>query len=365
MILITGTAGFIGFHLAQRLVREGEQVVGLDIINNYYDLRVKYGRLAEAGIAQERITYGELVQSTTQPNYRFIQLDMTDREKLFALFEAQQFTTVVNLAAQAGVRYSLENPQAYIDSNIIGFMNILEGCRHFGVKHLVYASSSSVYGLNTRQPLSTSDNVDHPMSLYAASKKSNELMAHTYSHLFGLATTGMRFFTAYGPWGRPDMALFLFTEAILKGEPIKVFNHGKMVRDFTYVDDVVEGIVRIIANPPRGNATWNGDAPDVSTSSAPYKVYNIGNNNPVMLMEFINEIENQLGREATKVMMDLQPGDVPATYANVEDLMEDLGYKPETDVRYGIRQFLDWYRAFYGVEQTAGGDAGAKFTTKG
>ena len=359
MILITGTAGFIGFHLAQRLLKDGEEVVGLDVINDYYDLRVKYGRLMQAGISEAQIEYGKLVASATQPNYRFIQLDMTDREGLNKLFSEEKFDTVVNLAAQAGVRYSLENPQAYIDSNIIGFTNILEGCRHHQVKHLVYASSSSVYGLNTRQPLSTSDNVDHPMSLYAASKKSNELMAHTYSHLFGLPTTGMRFFTAYGPWGRPDMALFLFTEAILKGEPIKVFNHGKMVRDFTYVDDVVEGIKRIIANPPAGNPLWDGDAPDVSTSTAPYKVYNIGNNSPVTLMEFISEIEKQLGRKAEKIMMDLQPGDVPATYANVEDLMRDLDYKPETKVSYGIRQFLEWYRAFYGVDVEVDADAGA------
>ena len=359
MILVTGTAGFIGFHLAQRLVRDGEEVVGLDVINDYYDLRVKYGRLAEAGIAKEDIELGQLVRSKTRPNYRFIQLDMTDREGVNRLFANEQFDTVVNLAAQAGVRYSLENPQAYIDSNIIGFTNILEGCRHHKVKHLVYASSSSVYGLNTRQPLSTSDNVDHPMSLYAASKKSNELMAHTYSHLFGLATTGMRFFTAYGPWGRPDMALFLFTQAILKGEPIKVFNHGNMVRDFTYVDDVVEGIVRIIAHPPRGNRAWDGGAPDVSTSPAPYKVYNIGNNNPVTLLDFITEIEHQLGTKAKKIMMDIQPGDVPATYANVQDLMDDLGYKPETNIHQGIRQFLNWYREFYGYTQEVSADVAA------
>ena len=364
MILITGTAGFIGFHLARRLVRDGEQVVGLDVINDYYDLRVKYGRLAEAGIARDRVKYGELVQSTTQPNYRFIQLDMTDREGVNKLFAEQQFTTVVNLAAQAGVRYSLVNPQAYIDSNIIGFTNILEACRHTGVKHLAYASSSSVYGLNTRMPLSTSDNVDHPISLYAASKKSNELMAHTYSHLFGLATTGLRFFTVYGPWGRPDMALFLFTEAILKGEPIKVFNHGNMVRDFTYVDDIVEGIKRVIDTPPQGKAAWSGDSPDPSTSRAPYKVYNIGNNNPVKLMDFVAAIEEELGIKAEKILMDIQPGDVPATYANVQDLMDDLGYKPETDVHYGIRQFLDWYRDFYDVEVAAGGDAGATENTK-
>lgn len=356
MILITGTAGFIGFHLAQRLLSDGKEVVGLDIINDYYDLEVKYSRLAEAGIDRQQIEYGKPVQSTTQPGYRFVQLDMTDRDGLNALFDRERFTTVVNLAAQAGVRYSLINPQAYIDSNIIGFTNILEACRHYSVKHLAYASSSSVYGLNEKMPLSTSDNVDHPISLYAASKKSNELMAHTYSHLFGLATTGLRFFTVYGPWGRPDMALFLFTEAILKGEPIKVFNHGNMVRDFTYVDDIVEGISRVIANPPKGNPSWTGHSPDPSTSKGPYKIYNIGNNDPVKLMDFVSAIEEELGRKADKIMMDLQPGDVPATYANVEDLMNDLGYKPETPIREGIRNFLDWYRSYYDY---VGADAGA------
>ena len=350
MILITGTGGFIGFHLAQRLLRDGEEVVGLDVLNEYYDVNVKYDRLKEAGIPRERIEYGKLVQSTTQPGYRFIQLDMTDREGVNKLFEQERFASVVNLAAQAGVRYSLVNPQAYIDSNIIGFTNILEACRHSRVKHLAYASSSSVYGLNERMPLSTNDNVDHPISLYAASKKSNELMAHTYSHLFGLATTGLRFFTVYGPWGRPDMALFLFTEAILKGEPIKVFNHGEMVRDFTYVDDIVEGIKRVIDNPPKGNASWSGEKPEPSTSKAPYKIYNIGNNDPVRLMDFVAAIEEELGIEAEKIMMDIQPGDVPATYANVQDLMDDLGYKPATPIRIGIRNFLDWYREYYGVD---------------
>ncbi|MBB4080241.1 UDP-glucuronate 4-epimerase [Lewinella aquimaris] len=359
MILITGTAGFIGFHLSQRLLRDGEEVVGLDVINDYYDINVKYSRLAEAGIDKNEIEYGKLVQSTTQPGYRFIKLDLTDRESLNQLFEAEKFATVVNLAAQAGVRYSLINPQAYIDSNIIGFTNILEACRHHVVKHLAYASSSSVYGLNEKMPLSTGDNVDHPISLYAASKKSNELMAHTYSHLFGLATTGLRFFTVYGPWGRPDMALFLFTEAILKGEPIKVFNHGNMVRDFTYVDDIVEGIKRVIENPPKGNPEWTGESPDPSTSKAPYKVYNIGNNDPVTLMDFILAIEEELGQKAEKNMMDLQPGDVPATYADVQDLMDDLGYKPETHIRHGIRNFLDWYREYYGYVTDQGADAGA------
>ena len=348
-ILITGTAGFIGSHLANRLIADGHQIVGLDIINDYYDVNVKYGRLERAGVAKASIQPGQLAQSTTHPNYRFLQLDLVDRAGMDKLFAAEQFDTVVNLAAQAGVRYSLINPQAYIDSNIIGFTNILECCRHHGVKHLAYASSSSVYGLNEKMPLSTSDNVDHPISLYAASKKSNELMAHTYSHLFGLATTGLRFFTVYGPWGRPDMALFLFTDAMLKGEPIKVFNHGKMVRDFTYIDDIVEGIVRVIQHPPQGNQAWTGAHPDPSTSKAPYKVYNIGNNDPVTLMDFISAIEDELGITAEKIMMDLQPGDVKSTYADVQDLMDDLGYKPETPIKKGVKAFVDWYKHFYKV----------------
>ncbi|MGH1433694.1 MAG: NAD-dependent epimerase [Lewinella sp.] len=350
-ILVTGTAGFIGFHLANRLIADGHEVVGLDIINAYYDINVKYGRLAEAGISKESIEPGKQITSTTYPNYRFIKLDLTDQKGLDQLFAAEQFDTVVNLAAQAGVRYSLVNPRAYVDSNIIGFTNILECCRHHGVKHLAYASSSSVYGLNEKMPLSTSDNVDHPISLYAASKKSNELMAHTYSHLFGLATTGLRFFTVYGPWGRPDMALFLFTEAMLKGEPIKVFNHGNMVRDFTYIDDIVEGVVRVIQNPPQDNPDWTGIEPDPSTSKGPYKVYNIGNNDPVKLMEFIEAIEEELGIVAQKNLMDIQPGDVPATYADVQDLVDRVGYKPSTSIKEGIKQFLDWYTRFYDIKK--------------
>jgi UDP-glucuronate 4-epimerase len=305
--------------------------------------------LERAGIDKDAIEYGAVLQSSLHPNYHFVKLDMSDKAGMETLFAAEQFETVVNLAAQAGVRYSLVNPQAYVDSNIVGFVNLLECCRHYGVKHLAFASSSSVYGLNEKMPLSTSDNVDHPVSLYAASKKSNELMAHTYSHLFGLATTGLRFFTVYGPWGRPDMALFLFTEAILKGEPIKVFNYGEMVRDFTYIDDIVEGVVRVINHPPKGNTTWTGQHPDPSTSKAPYKVYNIGNNNPVTLMDFIKAIEAELGMEAQKEMLPIQPGDVPATYADVQDLIDDLGYKPETKIEDGIRAFVGWYRGFYGV----------------
>lgn len=350
-ILITGTAGFIGFNLANRLIARGDEVVGLDMINDYYDINLKYDRLAQAGIAREEISYGELVSSKKHPNYRFIQLQLEDKAGIDRLFAAEQFTAVCNLAAQAGVRYSLVNPQAYIDSNIVGFVNILEACRHHQVGHLAYASSSSVYGLNESMPFSTSDNVDHPVSLYAASKKSNELMAHTYSHLFGIPTTGLRFFTVYGPWGRPDMALFLFTEAILKNEPIKVFNHGKMVRDFTYIDDIVEGVVRVIDHPPAGDPAWSGKSPNPSTSKAPYQIYNIGNNNPIELMEFIRAIEKALGKEAEKIMMPIQPGDVPATFANVQDLVDNLGYKPATPIQYGIDAFVNWYRAYYGSRQ--------------
>ncbi|THH39510.1 NAD-dependent epimerase [Neolewinella litorea] len=347
MILVTGSAGFIGFHLAERLVRDGEQVIGLDVINDYYDVGLKCGRLAESGVARKDITYGELAQSTKHPNYRFIQLNLTDKDKLHALFAAEKFGTVVNLAAQAGVRYSLENPLAYIDSNIVGFTNVLEACRYHGVKHLVYASSSSVYGLNEKMPLSVHDNVDHPISFYAATKKSNELMAHTYSHLFGLATTGLRFFTVYGPWGRPDMAFFLFTEAILKRKPIQVFNHGKTVRDFTYIDDIVEGIVRVMHNPSTGNPKWSGNHPDPSTAPGPYQLYNIGSNNPIKLVDFIAAIEEELQLPAEKQFMEIQAGDVPATSADISSLVADLGYTPETSIKEGVGKFVAWYRKFY------------------
>jgi len=348
-ILVTGTAGFIGFHLAQRLVARGDEVVGLDNINDYYDVNVKYGRLAEAGIARESLAYGKLVQSSTSANYRFIQLQLEDKEAIDALFAAEQFDAVCNLAAQAGVRYSLTNPQAYIDSNIVGFINLLEACRHFDVKNLSYASSSSVYGLNEALPFATTHNVDHPISLYAASKKSNELMAHTYSHLFGIRTTGLRFFTVYGPWGRPDMALFLFTKAALAGEPIKVFNHGNMRRDFTYIDDIIEGVVRVIDNPASADPDWSGADPNPGSSSAPYKIYNIGNNNTVKLLDFIEAIEKALGVTVEKEFLPLQPGDVPATFANVNDLVEDMGYKPGTPVQEGIDNFVKWYREFFRV----------------
>lgn len=346
-ILITGTAGFIGFHLANYLLQRGDEVVGLDSINDYYDINLKYSRLATAGISKDEIEYNKLVSSSRYPKYSFIQLQLEDKGNLERLFASQHFDKVCNLAAQAGVRYSLTNPDAYINSNIVGFINILECCRHNNVKHLAYASSSSVYGLNGKTPFSTSDNVDHPISLYAASKKSNELMAHTYSHLFGIPTTGLRFFTVYGPWGRPDMALFLFTKAILENKPIQVFNNGNMVRDFTYIDDIVEGVVRVIDNPPAGNNSWNVSHPDPSSSAAPYKVYNIGNNNPVRLLNFIEAIEENLGIKAEKQFLPMQPGDVAATCADVDDLVKNLNYRPDTKVEAGIKQFVSWYRDYY------------------
>ena len=333
-VLITGVAGFIGFHLAKRLLARGDQVVGLDNLNDYYDVTLKEARLA---------------QVKGQPGFRFYKLDLADREGIPRLFKEHEPEVVVNLAAQAGVRYSLHNPHAYIDSNLLGFTNILEGCRHFGVKHLVFASSSSVYGANTRMPFSVHDNVDHPVSLYGASKKANELMAHTYSHLYGLPATGLRFFTVYGPWGRPDMAYFLFTKAILEGRPINVFNYGKMRRDFTYIDDIVEGVVRVLGRPAEPNRTWSGDAPDPGSSVAPYKLYNIGNNQPVELMRFIEVLEDQLGVKAVKNMLPLQPGDVPATYADVDDLVRDVGFKPSTPIEVGIERFVTWYRSYYHV----------------
>jgi len=346
-ILITGTAGFIGFHLANRLVARGDEVVGLDIINDYYDIKLKHDRLQYAGFSSDKIEYDTPIRSDKHPNYRFVKIALEDRDALNALFAQEKFDAVCNLAAQAGVRYSLVNPRAYIDSNIVGFINILEACRHHGVKHLAYASSSSVYGLNEKLPFSTADNVDHPISLYAASKKSNELMAHTYSHLFNLPTTGLRFFTVYGPWGRPDMALFLFTKAILAGQPIQVFNQGNMVRDFTYIDDIIEGLVRVMDNPPTGNKDWNPQQPDPSTSKAPYKIYNIGNQNPVKLLDFIEAIEQKLDKKAQKELLPMQPGDVAVTAADVSDLVKNLGYKPETTVQSGIERFLQWYRSYY------------------
>lgn len=348
-ILVTGAAGFIGSALALRLLARGDEVVGLDSINDYYDVNVKYGRLELAGVDRKAISTGMLAQSTLHAEYRFIKLQMEDRASLDALFKGEKFDAVCNLAAQAGVRYSLENPQAYIDSNIVGFLNILEACRHHGVSNLSYASSSSVYGLNESLPFLTTHNVDHPISLYAASKKSNELMAHTYSHLFGIRTTGLRFFTVYGPWGRPDMALFLFTKAALEGKPIKVFNNGNMLRDFTYIDDIVEGVLRVIDNPASADASWSGSTPNPNGSSAPYKIYNIGNNNPVRLMDFIEAIEKALGRTIEKEYLPMQPGDVPATFADVSDLVADLDYQPNTSVQDGVDRFVAWYREFYKV----------------
>ncbi|MGF1534143.1 MAG: NAD-dependent epimerase [Bernardetiaceae bacterium] len=343
-ILITGTAGFIGFHLVKRLLHDSYQILGIDSLNDYYDPKLKLGRLRQCGITESR--YGEWNTSQTNPNYTFVRLQLEDEKGLRQLFEQWKPTYVINLAAQAGVRYSLQNPQAYLQSNIVGFGNILECCRHYQVEHLVYASSSSVYGLNKTVPFSTAHNVDHPISLYAATKKSNELMAHTYSHLFGLPTTGLRFFTVYGPWGRPDMAAFLFTKAILNGDPIQVFNNGAMQRDFTYVDDIVEGIQRILTHLPEGQ-TFAGSIPSPAVSTAPYRLYNIGNNNPVALMDFIAAVENALGKKAKKEFRPIQPGDVETTYADVDDLIQSVGYRPQTDIEAGIQAFVDWYKEYY------------------
>ena len=332
--LVTGTAGFIGYHVAERLLARGDEVTGLDNVNDYYDVRLKHARMARL---------------EGKPGYDFVKLDVSDREGMERVFAERKPEVVIHLAAQAGVRYSLTNPHAYVQSNLAGFMNILEGCRHQKVRHLVYASSSSVYGGNTRQPFSIHDNIDHPVSLYAASKKANELMAHTYSHLYGIPTTGLRFFTVYGPWGRPDMAMFLFTKAILEGQPIDVFNHGKMRRDFTYIDDIVEGIVRTADHVAVPNPEYSSDTPDPGTSSAPYRVYNIGNDNPVELMDMIGVLEGVLGRKAEKRMLPLQAGDVPATWANVDDLTRDVGFKPATPIEEGIRRFVTWYKEFYRI----------------
>ena len=333
-ILLTGAAGFIGSTAANRLLARGDVVVGLDNLNDYYSVQLKQDRLARL---------------TPQAGFRFVRMDVADRAGIAKLFADEKFDRVIHLAAQAGVRYSLKNPQAYIDANVVGFMNILEGCRHNGVQHLVYASSSSVYGGNTKMPFSERDSVDHPVSMYAATKKANELMAHTYSHLFRLPTTGLRFFTVYGPWGRPDMALFLFTKAILEGKPIDVFNHGKMQRDFTYVDDIVEGVVRVVDRVAGPDPVYRSDVPDPGTSNAPFRVFNIGNNNPVPLLDFIGCIEDALGRKAHKNLLPLQDGDVPATYADVDALRDWVGFAPATDIQTGIRRFVDWYRGYYSV----------------
>jgi UDP-glucuronate 4-epimerase len=349
-ILVTGTAGFIGYHLVQRLLAEGHEVVGLDSINNYYDVSLKIDRLESAGINRRFVAYKEMVPSEANPRYRFIQVRLEDSQVVENLFREEQFDIVCHLAAQAGVRYSIKNPKAYINSNIIGFANLLECCRNYPVKHLVYASSSSVYGLNRKVPFSTADNVDHPVSLYAATKKSNELMAHTYSHLFGVPTTGLRFFTVYCPWGRPDMAYFLFTNAILNDKPIKVFNHGDMSRDFTYIGDIVEGIMNILPTPPSPNAQWSGEHPDPASSSAPYRIYNIGNNKPTKLMDFISTIEDILGKEAQKEMLPMQPGDVESTYADVSGLQTKFDYQPSTPLKKGLEEFVKWYLEYYRKE---------------
>ena len=331
-ILVTGVAGFIGFHVARRLLARGDDVVGVDNLNDYYDVRLKQHRLGEI---------------ESEPHFEFHLLDIADRKCMRALFSGQEFDVVIHLAAQAGVRYSLTHPEAYIDSNLVGFGNILEGCRHARVRHLVYASSSSVYGLNTEMPFSTSHSVDHPVSLYAATKKANELMAHSYSHLYGLPTTGLRFFTVYGPWGRPDMAIYIFTKAILEQQPIQLFNAGQMRRDFTYIDDIVEGVIRTADHVPRSNPDWDAGRPDPATSQAPYRVYNIGNNQPVEVTHVIETLESLLGRTAEKEMLPMQPEDVLATWADVEDLTQEVGFEPSTPIETGLERFVQWYRAYH------------------
>ncbi len=332
-ILVTGAAGFIGAHVSIELMKRGDTVVGIDNLNDYYDPSLKDARLAWV--------------NSHSGSFTFLKMDVADRAAMEQLFSEQQFDKVIHLAAQAGVRYSLENPHAYVEANLVGFMNILEGCRHHQIQHLVYASSSSVYGANETMPFSVHDNVDHPLSLYAATKKANELMAHTYSHLYRLPTTGLRFFTVYGPWGRPDMALFKFTKAILQNNPIEVYNYGRHRRDFTYIDDIVEGILRTLDHTAAGDSSWSGLAPDPGTSKAPWRVYNIGNQHPVELLDYIAALEEALGKKAEKVMLPMQPGDVPDTYANVEALVQDVGYKPNTPVEEGIRRFVAWYRDYY------------------
>ena len=333
-ILVTGAAGFIGYHTAERLLARGDEVVGLDNLNDYYDVRLKQARLARL---QER------------PNFSFQRVDLADQGGMDALFRAERPTAVIHLAAQAGVRYSLTDPHAYVRSNLTGFLHVLEGCRHHGVQHLVYASTSSVYGADTAMPFSERKGAGHPLSLYAATKRSNELMAHSYSHLFGVPASGLRFFTVYGPWGRPDMALFLFTKAILAGQPIEVFNEGRMQRDFTYVDDIVEGVIRVCDRPAQPNQDWHGEAPDPSSSTAPWRIYNIGNSRPTELLRYIDVLERCLGRKAERKMVGMQPGDVPATWADTSLLQEAVGYKPDTSIEVGVARFVEWYREYYGV----------------
>ena len=348
-ILVTGTAGFIGYHVVQRLLADGHLVTGIDSINDYYDVSLKMERLKNSGIVNPQKATFDNVLKSADGKYIFYRGLIEDKKRMVEVFQSASFDRVIHLAAQAGVRYSLENPHAYITSNIDGFANILECCRHAKIQHLVYASSSSVYGMNDQNPFSVNQNVDHPVSLYAASKKSNELMAHAYSHLFNLPTTGLRFFTAYGPWGRPDMALFIFTRSILEGKPIQVFNEGNMLRDFTFIDDIVEGVVRVMNHIPKGDPDWENSTSDISSSKAPYKIYNIGNHAPVRLMDFISAIEKELGIEAKKEFLPLQAGDVPETFADISSLVNDTGYKPATSITKGIKKFIDWYKMYYNI----------------
>ena len=351
-ILVTGTAGFIGFHLAKKLLERGDEVIGLDNINDYYDVNLKYARLKKLGIDSDKVLQKEnsIISSSIYDKHRFIKMDLSDTESIYKLFEDEKFDAVCNLAAQAGVRYSIENPHAYIQSNVVGFMNILEGCRNTNVKNLCFASSSSVYGLNKSQPFKTSDHTDHQVSIYAATKKSNEMMAHTYAHLYGIQATGLRFFTVYGPWGRPDMAPMLFTDAILNDRAIKVFNHGKMSRDFTYIDDIVDGIIKVLDKPASKSQDFDANRPNPSLSSASYRIYNIGNNAPVSLMDFIETIETSLGKEAEKNFMEMQAGDVESTYADTTALMNEFDYKPFTPLDKGVNEFVKWYKEFYGYK---------------
>ncbi|MBK0401923.1 NAD-dependent epimerase [Adhaeribacter sp. BT258] len=351
-ILVTGTAGFVGFHFAEKLLSRGDEVVGVDNINDYYDIKLKFARLKESGIPEAEVTWNQEVQSQKHAAYRFIRMNLEDKKELMELCDRENFDIIVHLAAQAGVRYSITNPDCYAQSNLVSFLNILEASRHHKIQHLVYASSSSVYGLNEKMPFSVKHNTEHPVSLYAASKKANELMAHTYSHLYRIPTSGLRFFTVYGPWGRPDMAYYSFAEDISNNKPIKVFNEGKMQRDFTYIDDIVNGIVNVMDKPAEPCADWNAHEPDPSRSTAPYCIYNIGNNNPVELMSFISEIEKNLGKKALLEMQGIQAGDVVATWANVDDLLHHFNYKPDTTIQDGLKKFTDWFKAYYSPAQT-------------
>ena len=352
-VLVTGTAGFVGFHLAEQLLSRGDEVVGVDNINDYYDPKLKFARLAQSGISEELVDWHKVVQSYKHTGYRFVRMNLENKPELEALCNREKFDVIVHLAAQAGVRYSITNPDAYAQSNLVSFLNILEVSRYNKVKHLVYASSSSVYGLNETMPFSVKHGTDHPVSLYAASKKANELMAHTYSHLYRIPTSGLRFFTVYGPWGRPDMAYFLFADAILKNKPIQVFNYGKMQRDFTYIDDITSGIINVMDKPAEPDANWNASNPDPSRSTAPYCIYNIGNNSPVELMSFIREIEKNMGTKAVIEMKGIQDGDVTATWANVDDLIHNFDYKPNTTIHAGLRKFTEWFKNYYAAEKVA------------